>query len=492
MAKNTISFLRAGKIVEHKVANPMQTVLDYLRLERRETGTKEGCNEGDCGACTVVIGRLRDGKVHYETANSCIMLLPHLHGCELITVDDLSAASRLHPVQDAFVRHHASQCGFCTPGFVMSAFSLYHADAAPGRAAILDAFAGNLCRCTGYRPIIAATEEACAGKPDDAWSRHGDGIIAELAKLQGSDDVFCGDEQGFAAIPASEESLLQLAAKYPDATLVGGGTDVGLWITKQLRLLPRIIFTHRVRPLHAVGDRKATLSLGAATTYAEAESALGGLAPDVGAVIRRIGSRQVRNQGTIGGNIANGSPIGDMPPMLIALGSRIVLRSKDASRDIPLEDFFIAYGKQDRKPGEILWRIDIPKPRENERFFAYKLSKRFDQDISAVMAGFRFTIAGRSIASAVLAFGGMAATPKRARKTEEALGGLRLDDESSWDSRIAVLTQDFTPLSDMRASAAYRLEAAQGVLRKALMELAGSQAQSTRLEAAGGAAQTWL
>lgn len=473
-------------MIEHRIGNPMQTVLDYLRLDLRHRGTKEGCNEGDCGACTVAIGRLRGGKVCYEPANACIMLMAHLHGCELVTVDDLSPDGRLHPVQQAMVDHHGSQCGFCTPGFVMSLFTLYHAGGKPGRQDIANQIAGNLCRCTGYRPIIAAAADACRGEPNDLWAGAADEIAAELGKLNDGVDVFCGTGESFAAVPARAETLLDLAARHPDATLVAGATDVGLWITKQMRSLPKLIFTGRVEALHAITDRVATLSLGSAVTYAEAQGHLAALAPDMGEVLRRLGSVQVRSSGTIGGNIANGSPIGDMPPMLIALGARIMLRKGDEQRDLQLEDYFIDYGKQDRKPGELLWRIDIPKLKSNERFFAHKLSKRFDQDISAVMAAFRFTISGRSIASAVIAFGGMAATPRRARHTEEALKGLKLDAPETWEAAAATLAKDYKPLTDMRASASYRLDTAQALLLKALHELVGERPAALRVLAPAG------
>ena len=275
---------------------------------------------------------------------------------------------------------------------------------------------------------------------------------------------------------AAPETLARLAAEHPDATIVSGATDVGLWITKQLRNLPKIILTGGVKELHTVANGKNRVSLGAAATYAEAMPALGAIDADVGEVLRRLGSTQVRASGTVGGNIANGSPIGDTPPMLIALGATLTLRHGAAERSLPLEDFFIAYGKQDRKPGELVWRIDVPKLTAEQAFRAYKISKRFDQDISAVMSAFNLTLDGRKISAARIAFGGMAATPKRAANAEAALRGASLDQPASWDAAIAALARDFQPISDMRASAAYRIEVAQGLLRKALMEVAGAEA----------------
>jgi len=486
MPRETIRFLRHGVVIEHHLANPMQTVLDWLRLEEKSRGTKEGCNEGDCGACTIALGRLRGDKIVYEPANACILLMGHLHGNELVTVDDLALNGQLHPVQQAMVEQHGSQCGFCTPGIVMALFTLYHAEKKPDRQMIVDQLAGNLCRCTGYRPIIAAAQSSCTGKAADLWSESAVDIAAELKKLDDDEDVFCGNTDTFVALPAEAETLCDLVAKNADATIVAGATDVSLWITKQLRHLPKLIFTGRVKSLHAIADRVATLSLGSAVTYTDAEKALAAISPDIGEVLRRIGSKQVRTSGTIGGNIANGSPIGDMPPLLIALGTRLVLRKGLDQRDLLLEDYFIAYGKQDRKPGELVWRIDIPKLKSNERIFAHKVTKRFDQDISSVLAAFKFTISGRVIGNAVLAFGGMAATPRRARKTEEAFKGLKLDDPETWDKATELLAEDFSPISDMRASAGYRLETAQALLLKALHELVGERPSTLRVLAPAG------
>ncbi len=476
--RNTIRFLRRGEIVELAHVPPIQTVLDYLRLDEKSRGTKEGCNEGDCGACTVAIGRLRHGRVVYEPVNACILLMGHLDGTELVTVDDLADNGELHPVQRAMVDTHGSQCGFCTPGFIMSLFTLYHAGAAPTRQQIADHIAGNLCRCTGYRPIIDAATASCTGHPADRWARGAKAAAKTLAALDDGSDVMVGSGESFIARPSNADALAALAARHPDATIVSGATDVGLWITKQLRQLPKIIMTGGVSSLHHIEDAAERISISAAATYAEAFESLGRIDPDVGEVLRRLGSTQVRASGTIGGNIANGSPIGDMPPVLIALGATLHLRYGERERQMPLEDFFIAYGRQDRSPGELVWRVDVPKLKANEAFRAYKISKRFDQDISAVMSAFRLTLDGRRVASARIAFGGMAATPKRAAQTELALAGAALDDEATWTAAIAALAQDYQPIADMRASAAYRMEVAQGLLRKALLEIAGAAADT--------------
>ena len=478
--RSSIGFLRRGRIISLDTVPPMQTVLDYLRLDEKSRGTKEGCNEGDCGACTVALGSLRNGRIVYEPVNSCILLVAQLDGKELVTVDDLSRAGILHPVQQAMVETHGSQCGFCTPGFIMSLFTLYHAGAAPTRQQIADQIAGNLCRCTGYRPIIDAALKSCTGKAADRWAAQATEAAGLLASLNDGTDALVGSPQSFVARPASAQALLKLAAQNPDATIVAGATDVGLWITKQLCVLPKIILTGGVASLHEVTENTDLVSIGAAATYAEAFDALGRIDADLGETLRRLGSIHVRASGTIGGNIANGSPIGDMPPMLIALGATLHLRHGDAQRTLPLEDFFIAYGKQERAPGELVWQIDVPKLKPDEAFRAYKITKRFDQDISAVMAAFKFTLDGRVISAARVAFGGMAASPKRAAATETALPGVSLDAAATWDKAIAALTSDFQPIGDMRASAAYRMDVAQGLLKKALMEVAGTS-EATRV-----------
>jgi xanthine dehydrogenase small subunit len=481
MARRTLRFLRRGQVVELSSISPTRTLLDYLRLEEKSKGTKEGCNEGDCGACTVALGSLENGRVVYEPVNACILLLGQIDGKELVTVDDLAAGGKLHPVQEALVDSHASQCGFCTPGFVMSLFTLYHAGKKPTRQDIVDHIAGNLCRCTGYRPIVDAALKSCTGKPADAWLAGGKATAIQLAALDDAADIFMGDISSFFAAPYNQDELAKLYADHPDATIVAGATDVGLWVTKQLRNLPKIIHVGRTKGLDKVSDEGPHISIGASATYSNAESLLASIDPDIGEVIRRLGAKQVRASGTVGGNIANGSPIGDSPPMLIALGATLHLRHGGDERQLPLEDFFVAYGKQDRAPGELIWRVDVPKLKAKEVFRAFKLSKRFDQDISAVMGAFKFTLEGRIITSARIAFGGMAATPKRALKTEVALHSVSLDVPQNWEPAIAEMTMDYQPIGDMRASAEYRLVSAQALLRKALMEIASGNSRATRV-----------
>jgi xanthine dehydrogenase small subunit len=474
--RNALAFRFRGDNIALSDFSPRATLLDWLREEAGATGTKEGCGEGDCGACTIVLARNRDGKLTHEAANACVLLLGQVDGAEVLTVEDLADGANLHPVQQAMVDQHGSQCGFCTPGIVMSLFALYQRDEPATRAAICDQLAGNLCRCTGYRPIIDAALETCTGTPSDRFALRAEFRAQELAAIADAADLFVGDDTAFFAAPASEASLAALFISHKDAILVGGATDVGLWVTKQLRDPRKIIWLGRVAGLDRMETTADGLDIYATVSLQHAMPRLADLHPDLGEIMRRFGSAQVRVAGTVGGNIANGSPIGDLPPALIALGASVELRLGDASRVLPLEDFFIAYGKQDRAPGEYVRRIHAPRLTPNQHYRSFKVSKRFDEDISAVMSAFRFTLAGRRIAEARIAYGGMAATPKRAAHAEAALAGADLDDPRSWDAAIAAIGVDYAPLSDMRATSAYRSRVAANLLLKALVEVAGGEA----------------
>jgi xanthine dehydrogenase small subunit len=475
--RHALHFIFRGREVALDNISPRATVLDWLREEQGATGTKEGCAEGDCGACTVVLARLRRGKLTHEAVNACILLLGQLDGTELITVEDLAEGDALHPVQQAMVDYHGSQCGFCTPGIVMSLFAAYHSGAPATAASLCDQLAGNLCRCTGYRPILTAGLATCDGAPTDRFAATAAERVAALETLDDQTDLFVGHEDRFFAAPANLGSLAALYDRFPDATLVAGATDVGLWITKQLRDLKRVIGLGRVVGLDAIGHAAdSALSLGAGVTLAEATPLLGAIHPDLGELMRRFGSIQVRVSGTVGGNIANGSPIGDLAPALIALGGRVLLRKGAAARTLLLEDFFIAYGKQDRAPGEFVMAIEAPRLADGQHYRALKVSKRFDEDISAVMMAARLDVEARKIVGARIAYGGMAATPKRALNAERALIGANLDEQASWRAALAALASDFKPLTDQRASAAYRMTVAANVLQKALMEIAGASA----------------
>jgi xanthine dehydrogenase small subunit len=454
----------------HTVADSAttRTVLQHLRDDLHCTGTKEGCAEGDCGACTVVVGEMKDGRLDLKAVNSCIQFLPALDGKALFTVEDVRQADgTLHPVQQAMVECHGSQCGFCTPGFVMSLWSLYQArenSSAPlERKTIDDTLSGNLCRCTGYRPIVDAAHRM-GELPRACFERAPvEQALAGIARGAMFDYAF--DGQRFAA-PRTLDELLRVRAERPQATLLAGSTDVGLWVTKQLRTLPDIIYLGQVAGLRAMRETGGMLEIGAGVTLDDAYTALVAHYPaELAEMRQRFASLPIRNAGTLGGNVANGSPIGDSMPWLIVLGSEIVLAGLDGQRVLPLEDFYLGYQQKDLRAGEIVAAVRVPLPAAGRVFRTYKLAKRFDQDISAVCAAFCLTLAGDTIADARIAFGGMAATPKRAVLAEQALRGQQCN-EDNLEIACAALAKDYAPLSDVRASSGYRMQAAQNLLRR--------------------------
>ncbi len=460
-----IRFYYQGAVREVSNAAPTQTILQHLREDLRCTGTKEGCAEGDCGACTVVIGSLKDGKVEMKAVNSCIQLTPTLDGKALFSVEDLQQSDgQLHPVQQAMVECHGSQCGFCTPGFVMSLWGMYlkQEGAAPTRCQVDDALSGNLCRCTGYRPIIDAAMRM-GELPPVAFDRAA--LAAQLAPLQrGQASTYRAHGQSFHA-PRTLDELVALRAAHPDATLLAGSTDIGLWITKQMRQLGDIIYLGHVEALQTIANTDGMLEIGAGVTLDDAYRALGALYPQLAEMAQRFASLPIRNAGTLGGNVANGSPIGDSMPWMIALGSEVVLRSATGERVLPLEALYLGYQQKDMRPGEFVQSMRIPLPDPAVAFRTYKLAKRFDQDISAVCAAFSIRLDGPNVAAARIAFGGMAATPKRAAATEASLIGQPWN-EATVAAAMALLAQDYAPLSDMRASSAYRMKAAQNLLKR--------------------------
>ena len=440
-----VSFHLNGTSVTLTDASPTTTLLDWLREERHLTGTKEGCNEGDCGACTVMV---TDAKGHHPL-NACILFLPQLTGKHITTVEGLAAPDgTLHPVQSELITHHGSQCGFCTPGFVMS-MATAHINNDTDHDTTL---AGNLCRCTGYAPIIRAAYAAELHPAPDH--------LSFLALNPPGNPPEWGD----GAAPQSSDYLAKLYAANPDATLIAGATDVGLWVTKQLREIKTPIFLNHCADLHGITEADTHWRIGAMTTIAQLEHTLAPHFPSLGTMLRRYGSTQVRAAATLGGNIANGSPIGDGSPAMIALGATLHLRMADTRRDIPLEDFFIAYGKQDRARGEFIEAITIPK--QPDTLHCTKISKRFDQDISAVCAGLNLPVHNGTFAEVRLAYGGMAGTPARAKHAEAALNDQPVTLQTM-QTAMTALTQDFTPMSDMRASADYRMQTAQNALLRA-------------------------
>jgi xanthine dehydrogenase small subunit len=458
-----------------------RTVLQHLREDLHCTGTKEGCAEGDCGACTVVIGELREvgqtQQLELKTVNSCIQLLPTLDGKALFTVEDLRQSDgALHPSQQAMVDCHGSQCGFCTPGFVMSLWGLYlkhDSDGiAPSTREIDDALSGNLCRCTGYRPIIDAARRM-GELPKVNFDRAP--VIAALRGLQRQQALTISHGGQTFHAPRTLAQLAELRHSLPQARILSGSTDVGLWVTKQMRDLGDIIYIGQVAELKHLHHQDGWLEIGAGVTLEHAYAAAHEHYPQqLSELWQRFASLPVRNAGTLGGNVANGSPIGDSMPWLIALGTQIVLYSVDGQRSMPLEDFYLGYQKSALQPHEFVQAVRIPLPDAHPGtapllFRTYKLSKRFDQDISAVCAAFTVRLTDGKVSAVRIAFGGMAATPKRAALAEAALLGQNWD-EASVRAAMLALAQDFAPLSDMRASSAYRMKTAQNLLYRYWLE----------------------
>ncbi len=458
-----ITFLLNGEVVSLTGLAPTTTLLDWLRETQHLTGTKEGCNEGDCGACTVMITD-QDGS---RALNGCILFMPQINGKSVTTVEGIgSPDGTLHPVQQSMIDHHGSQCGFCTPGFVVT-MATAHLN---GKTDHDIQLAGNLCRCTGYAPIIRAAQ---AAEPQPVPDHLKTFRLPNGQKSSGGPAQPDGGRQPPRHLhPQTTDDLAHWYAAHPDATLIAGATDVGLWVTKQFRPLGPIAFLNQIEDLRGITDAGNHWRIGAMTTITELEAHFAPHHPSLAAMLRRYGSTQVRNAATIGGNIANGSPIGDGPPALIAMGATLHLRHGDARRSLPLEDFFIEYGKQDRAPGEFVEAVTVPKQPDSLR--CYKLSKRFDQDISAVCGCININRNKDTITDARIAFGGMAGTPKRAAQTEAALINQPFTEQTI---RLAMtsLQQDFQPLSDVRASAQYRMATAQNMLLRYLLDAQGVQ-----------------
>ncbi|MDB5685891.1 MAG: xanthine dehydrogenase, small subunit, partial [Rhizorhabdus sp.] len=470
-AEMGVRFLLDGMIYDVGDVDPTLTLLEFLRYRVGLTGTKEGCAEGDCGACTVLVGELVEDVITWRAVNACILFVPMLDGRALKTVESLGGA---HPVQREMVARHGSQCGFCTPGFGMSLYGRSIGAAGTKDVPVKDVIAGNLCRCTGYGPILDAGEAVPPATEDDSVT------IAALKTLRREtglaidyqDPLAGGTRRWFA--PRSADELADLLIDFPNARIVAGATDVGLWVTKQQRVLETIIWLGEIGDLATLEEDAAGLMIGAGVRYVDAAAALARLHPDLGELVRRIGAVQVRNAGTIGGNIANGSPIGDMPPALIALGATVTLRRGRDRRTFALEDYFIRYGVQDRQPGEFVEAIWVPRPDPADLIRIFKLSKRFDSDISAACGAFAFRIEGDVVTQARIAFGGMAGTPQRAAATEAALTGQSWS-EASIETAAAALAQDYAPLTDVRGSSAYRLASAANLLRKIWIETQTSE-----------------
>lgn len=465
-----ITFLLNQEIRQEENLSPNMTVLNYLRTVQKKTGTKEGCGSGDCGACTVVLGELVDGRLEYRSVNACLTFISALHGKQLITVEDLQNKDKsLHPVQQAMVEFHGSQCGYCTPGFIMSMFALSKNKPAADKADVMESLAGNLCRCTGYRPIVEAALSLTGNETmRDQFAELECDTIAKLKAIQLTSATLT-DGRFKAFSPQSTNELALLCQEYPNAKLVAGGTDLALEVTQFHREIETLISINLVEDMKVCTETDNALLIGANVPLSDAYSLLHTHFPDFGELLHRFASLQVRNQGTLGGNIANASPIGDTPPLLLALDAKIKLRCGDTSRILPLEAFFISYKVTAQQPGEFIEQIIIPKPESAAQFRAYKLSKRLDDDISAVCGGFNITLRDGVVEDARIAFGGMAAIPKRASHCEASLIGQPWQNDTI-SQAMQALSQDFQPLSDFRASQEYRTLTAANMLRRFYIE----------------------
>ena len=462
-----LQFSINGELLKVEVVSPTTTVLDYIRENLALTGTKEGCAEGDCGACTIVLAETINDETEYRAVNSCLLMLPQINGKHVITVEGLDVNhdeinALLDPVQEAMVRTDGTQCGFCTPGIIMALYALRQSVKSATDNVIHDNLAGNLCRCTGYRPIIEAASEACKISSNKKI----------LDKLPVTPEYKV--EQQVFFTPGNIDEMIDVYAANPDANLLCGGTDIGLLVSKERQKLDKVIYTGHVAELLQITESESDITLGAAVTYANALPFIERLYPSFATLISRIGSVQIRNVGSIGGNIGNASPIGDALPCLIALDATLKLCSQKGERELPVNEFFQGYRRTSLKKGEFIKSIQIPKLGLNQKFRTYKISKRYDQDISAVIGAYRIDFDGETVSRARIAYGGMASTPKRARKCEEALIG------KVWNTKTVRLTsekisEDFQPISDFRASKDYRLTVAANLFERLYHDLTGAE-----------------
>ena len=471
MSSSVVKFIHNNKIMEIQDVDPNETLLNYIREKLNKTGTKEGCAEGGCGACTVVLGYLKNNKIFYQSVNACIVFLPTIHGKQLILVEDLVGKDgSLHPVQKSMVNFHGSQCGFCTPGFVMSLFSMYKNFSSFDKTIIKNSIAGNLCRCTGYQPIINAAKSLNnKNKVDQFYQTKNETIklLKIINKKNNSLTINRIDKKYFA--PQTINELKILLKKYPKSKILSGGTDLSLIVTKERKTINSIIYINSIKELNYIKKNKKYIEIGATTPLIEFESEIIKHYPDFKDILERYGSVQIRNVATIAGNIATASPIGDTLPLLLALNAKIVISNSKNDKILYLKDFFINYRKTKLKNGQFIKLIKIPLL-QNNIFKAYKISKRIDDDISAVCASFNLNIKNNIIVSISIAYGGMAAIPKKALQCEKSLLNKDLS-EKNINIAQKFLEKDFNPIDDMRASSQYRMKIAKNLLFKCFQEI---------------------
>ena len=469
MSSSNIEFVYKNRIFKIENSDSNETLLNYIRTKLKKIGTKEGCAEGGCGACTVVLGELRSNEINYKAINSCISLLPTLQGKQLILVEDLiSEEGSLHPVQKAMVDYHGSQCGFCTPGFIMSLFSMFKKKSKFTDDEIKNTIAGNLCRCTGYQPIIKAAKSLKNKNRIDHFTKNKKNTINLLKKINNKSIVIYSKGKKYFA-PLYVQELKKILKRNDDVEFLSGGTDLSLKVTKERKDINSIVYMNSIKELHYIKNNNKYIEVGASTPLIELESYIKKYYPDFTKILKRYGSPQIRNVATVAGNIATASPIGDCLPLLLSLNAKIVLQDLKKTKILFLDDFFISYRKTKLKRGQFINSIRIPLFKGNT-FKAYKVSKRFDDDISSVCAAFNLEIIKNKILSVRIAYGGMAAIPRRAIYCEKILSNSLVTDEII-DKAKKALEKDFKPISDMRASRLYRMEVAKNLLEKFCVEI---------------------
>ena len=469
MTSSTVQFIFNNKIYVITNPDPNQTILNFVRTKLKKTGTKEGCAEGGCGACTVVIGELNKNNIVYKAINACIAFVPTLHGKQLLVVEDLaSQIENLHPVQEAMVKYHGSQCGFCTPGFIMSLFSMYKNHSFYGEELIKDSIAGNLCRCTGYRSIIDAAKSLNKNKKLDQFYKNKKIIINLLKKIK-LKNLFIHNKNKKYFSPKTIRELKKIIKKYPNSIFLSGGTDLSLNVTKERKDINNIISLNSIEELKFIKERNGNIEVGASISLKEFELFIKKYYPDFNSILKRYGSVQIRNVGTIAGNIATASPIGDTLPLLLSLDAKVILQKISNKTVLPLKKFFVSYRKTKLKKGQFIHSIIIPIFKKNI-FKAYKISKRVDDDISSVCASFNLEIINKKIKNVKIAYGGMAPIPKRAINCEKILINSSLS-KKSFNKAKKKLEKDFAPIDDMRASKDYRMEIAKNLLMKCFLEI---------------------